>query len=134
TRRRETLGLLAIAEADTEKDEEETMDRGTRGPAGDDEHRKQKGDDYKIRDWIQSQNDLYQTTEWIKFLVPWGVGVLLLVLWQFYCTLLCVAGTKIYDALVWIPKKLDRRHLEVFNNDNRKHPHLGADGGDQSDQ
>ena len=92
-----------------------------------DEHWKHEGDDAKVQYWIQSQNDLYQTTEWIKFLVPWGVGVFLLVLWQFFATLLCVAGTKVYDALNWAPKKLYRQHFEVFDNDNKEHPHLGAD-------
>ena len=79
------------------------------------------------RYWIQSQNDLYQTTEWIKFLIPWGVGVFLMILWQFYATLLCVAGAKIFEALVWIPKSVYRLHIELFDNDSKKHPHLGAD-------
>lgn len=44
------------------------------------------------RYWIQSQNDLYQTSEWIKFLVPWGIGWRLVVLWQFFATFMCVVG------------------------------------------
>jgi hypothetical protein len=80
-----------------------------------------------VRYWIQSQNDLYQNTEWIKFLVPWGLGVFLMILWQFYATLLCVAGVLAFDALVWVPKRLYRLHVEFFDNDNKKHPHLGAD-------
>lgn len=57
------------------------------------------------RYYIQSQNDLYQTSEWIKFLVPWGLGALLMAVWQFWATLLCVIGTKMYDFLIDTPGK-----------------------------
>ncbi|KAJ9607172.1 hypothetical protein H2200_008244 [Cladophialophora chaetospira] len=95
--------------------------------ASNDDHWEQEDRHTKVEYWIQSQNDLYQTTEWIKFLVPWGAGVLLLVLWQFYATLLCVIGAGLYDRLASIPEKLYRRHFEIFDNDNKEHPHLGAD-------
>ncbi|KAK5052555.1 hypothetical protein LTR84_002420 [Exophiala bonariae] len=49
--------------------------------------------------YIQSQNDLYQTSEWIKFLVPWGIGDLLMVLWQFLATFMCVLGALAYDLI-----------------------------------
>ncbi|EXJ95433.1 hypothetical protein A1O1_00554 [Capronia coronata CBS 617.96] len=66
--------------------------------------------------YIQSQNDLYQTSEFIKFLVPWGVGVFLVVAWQFIATIACVTGTKIFDLLAWLPRRLYRAHFEVFDN------------------
>ncbi|KAL2417963.1 hypothetical protein ABEF95_004049 [Exophiala dermatitidis] len=74
--------------------------------------------------YIQSQNDLYQTSEWIKFLVPWGIGVFLVVVWQFSATIACVVGTKVFDFLTWVPKRLYRAHFEVFDNDKRV---FGAD-------
>ncbi|OCT53546.1 hypothetical protein CLCR_10674 [Cladophialophora carrionii] len=125
--RRQSLEPLTPSEVGTGQAIKATENSSIYSAAGNDEHTKQQGDGEKMRYWIQSQNDLYQTTEWIKFLLPWGVGVLLLVIWQFYCTLLCVVGTQVYDTLVWIPRKLYRQHFEVFDNDNTKHPHLGAD-------
>jgi len=62
---------------------------------------KEKGEQY----YIQSQNDLYQTSEWIKFLIPWGIGALLMVIWQFLATLLCVFGTQCYSFLTDTPRK-----------------------------
>ena len=138
---RETSDLLP-AESDKDKvkagNGNRTVDRSVRN------HEKQKaqqnssgstvsskehnnGEPEKVKYYIQSQNDLYQTTEWIKFLVPWGIGVLLMVTWQFYATFLCVVGTKVYDLLMWVPTKLYHQHIEVFDNDNKEHPHLGAD-------
>ncbi|KIW95984.1 uncharacterized protein Z519_03050 [Cladophialophora bantiana CBS 173.52] len=83
------------------------------------------GDSDKVKYYIQSQNDLYQTTEFIKFLIPWGVGVVLLITWQFCATLFCVVGTKVYDLLVWLPQKLYRQHSGAFDNNPKAHPHLG---------
>ncbi|KIW24499.1 uncharacterized protein PV07_10210 [Cladophialophora immunda] len=85
------------------------------------------GDSDKVKYYIQSQNDLYQTTEFIKFLVPWGIGAFLVITWQFCATMFCVIGTKIYDLLMWLPQKLYRQHFEVFDNREKAHPHLGAD-------
>ncbi|KIW73484.1 hypothetical protein PV04_01598 [Phialophora macrospora] len=125
--RTEPLKLLATAEVGRGQDTKANNDRDIHSTSRDDEPREQQGDEKQVQYWIQSQNDLYQTTEWIKFLLPWGVGVLLLVIWQFYCTLLCVVGTQIYETLVWVPRKLYRQHFGVFDNDNTEHPHLGAD-------
>lgn len=60
--------------------------------------------------YIQSQNDLYQTSEWIKFLVPWGIGNLLMVVWQSLATLMCVVGTLAYD-LIDTPR---RTYIGIF--------------------
>jgi hypothetical protein len=66
------------------------------------------------RYYIQSQNDLYQTSEWIKFLVPWGLGALIMAVWQFWATLLCVIGTKTYDFLIDTPRKSYAAYVKVF--------------------
>jgi hypothetical protein len=75
--------------------------------------------------WIQSQNDLYQTTEWIKFIAPWGFGVLAVVLWQFFATTLCVLGVKAWNSVSWLRKEISTDGYEVF--DNNDQPHLGDD-------
>lgn len=65
-----------------------------------------RGIDQKVKYFIHSQNDLYQTNEWIKFLVPWGVGAFLVIAWQFWATILCILGTMTYDAVTWVPRQL----------------------------
>ncbi|EXJ89486.1 hypothetical protein A1O3_02553 [Capronia epimyces CBS 606.96] len=67
--------------------------------------------------FIQSQNDLYQTSEWIKFLIPWGLGVFLVVTWQVGATIACVIGTKLFDLFTWLPRKLHRGHYQGLDND-----------------
>ncbi|KAK5042358.1 hypothetical protein LTR84_012815 [Exophiala bonariae] len=62
--------------------------------------------------YIQSQNDLYQTSEWIKFLLPWGLGDLLMVLWQFLATFMCVIGALAYD-LIGTPRRAYGRILDI---------------------
>ena len=70
--------------------------------------------------YIQSQNDLYQTSEWIKFLVPYGVGVSLIIAWQLWATFLCVVGVKMYDLMTQTPRKLYAANLELFDNNDKK--------------
>lgn len=64
--------------------------------------------------YIVSQNDLYQTSEFIKFVVPWGVGVFLVMIFQFWATTFCVVGTGIYNLLLWLPQ-LPRFLSVTFN-------------------
>ncbi|KAK5083915.1 hypothetical protein LTR05_006422 [Lithohypha guttulata] len=55
--------------------------------------------------YITLQEDLYQTSEWIKFLVPWGVGATLVATWQFYATFFCILGSIIlYPLTMWKEK------------------------------
>jgi hypothetical protein len=42
--------------------------------------------------WIKSQNDLYQTSEFVKFVVPFGIGYTLVLMWHFFATFACVVG------------------------------------------
>jgi hypothetical protein len=41
--------------------------------------------------YIASQEDLYQTDELVKFVMPWG-GALLVQVWQLVATLMCALG------------------------------------------
>ncbi|EEP78133.1 predicted protein [Uncinocarpus reesii 1704] len=42
--------------------------------------------------YIAAQNDLYETSEFIKFVVPFGVGSTLVLLWQCFATIFSVVG------------------------------------------
>jgi hypothetical protein len=50
--------------------------------------------------YIQSQDDLYQIEEWVKFLVP-GSWVLVLA-WQFLATVFCWMGTVALAPVTWV--------------------------------
>lgn len=52
--------------------------------------------------YIQSQNDLYQTSEFIKFVVPWGIGSGLIILWHLFNTFLCVLGAIALSPISWL--------------------------------
>jgi hypothetical protein len=62
--------------------------------------------------YIQSQNDLYQTTEWIKFVVPWGVGFTVVVVLQLWATLLCVVGAAVGWPITWLREYVIGGNLE----------------------
>lgn len=51
--------------------------------------------------YITEQNDLYQTNEWIKFLVPWGVGSTLMIMWQLFATFLSILGAFVFFPGTW---------------------------------
>lgn len=53
------------------------------------------------RYYISAQNDLYQTSEWIKFLVPWGIGYTLVTLWQSLATLMSIVGACVFFPQTW---------------------------------
>lgn len=57
--------------------------------------------------YIQSQNDLYQSSELVKFIVPWfHIGNLAVMAWQFFVTLQCVILATIFQPLAWIEESV----------------------------
>jgi hypothetical protein len=56
--------------------------------------------------FIKSQEDLYQTTEFIKFVLPWSIGTTAIQIWHHIATMLCVYGANGYivisSILSWI--------------------------------
>lgn len=52
--------------------------------------------------FIQAQEDLYQTNEWIKFVVPWGVGTTLITAWQFFSTFQCATLAALFWLVTWL--------------------------------
>jgi hypothetical protein len=49
--------------------------------------------------FIRSQEDLYQTDEWIKFILPFSLGVAVVRVWYMIATLFCIAGVKVLAPL-----------------------------------
>ncbi|GAB7349149.1 hypothetical protein MBLNU459_g8089t1 [Dothideomycetes sp. NU459] len=49
--------------------------------------------------YITSQNDLYQTDQFIKFVLPWFS--LVVPLWQFFATLVCVVMSYLFYPVTW---------------------------------
>jgi hypothetical protein len=63
---------------------------------------KQSGsEDQGKKYYIQSQNDLYQTNEFIKFLIPWGIGATLVMAWQLWATFMSVIGAFLGKPVTW---------------------------------
>ncbi len=56
--------------------------------------------------YITYQNDLYQTSEWIEFVLPWSIGYTLLVLAQFWATAMCVLGAIVGWLVTWAEERL----------------------------
>ena len=56
--------------------------------------------------FVQSQHDLYQVNEWVKFVWPGGWFVLLL--WQYYNTFLSVVGAILLWPISWYEENILR--------------------------
>ncbi|KAJ9254568.1 hypothetical protein DTO195F2_6553 [Paecilomyces variotii] len=52
--------------------------------------------------YIKSQEDLYQTSEFIKFVVPYGIGFTIVLLWQTFATLFCSVCAVILSPILWL--------------------------------
>ena len=52
--------------------------------------------------------------------MPWGIGAFFVVLWQFWATIFCVIGTKLFDLIMWLPRRLYYSDFEVFENNDMK--------------
>lgn len=57
--------------------------------------------------YIQSQQDMYQTSEFIKFVLPWfGIGTITIMLWQFIATFFCVVGAIMLWPISWLEENV----------------------------
>ena len=45
--------------------------------------------------YISSQNDLYQVDQFIRFVLPWGIGAFFVLIWHWFATLFCILGATI---------------------------------------
>jgi len=71
--------------------------------------------------YIQSQNDLYQVNQFVKFLSPLGVVSLMLLVGQLLATVACVVGAMVGWPVSWVEenvlrtgKGLDRAVTDVL--------------------
>lgn len=56
--------------------------------------------------FIQSQNDLYQVNEWIKFVSQFGVLSLFIFIWQLVATGFCVLGAFAFWPVSWLEQNV----------------------------
>ncbi|GKZ64245.1 hypothetical protein AnigIFM50267_003708 [Aspergillus niger] len=56
------------------------------------------------RYYIKQQEDFYQTSEFVKFVAPWGGG-LLVTIWQLLATVFCVFGVVLLWPVLWLEEK-----------------------------
>jgi hypothetical protein len=59
--------------------------------------------------YIESQQDLYQFNEFVKFVWPGGATVLLL--WQWVNTLLSIMGALLLAPMTWVEEKVAERKM-----------------------
>ncbi|KAF3482605.1 uncharacterized protein GIQ15_05364 [Arthroderma uncinatum] len=55
--------------------------------------------------YIASQNDLYQPNEFIKFVVPFGIGSSLVLFWHAFATVFCVIASFVFYPIAWAEEK-----------------------------
>jgi len=57
--------------------------------------------------YILTQNDLYQTSEFVKFVMPWfNIGTLVVMTWQFFSTLVCVVLAILFYPVSWVEENV----------------------------
>lgn len=56
--------------------------------------------------FIQSQNDLYQSNEWIKFISQFGILSVLVLAWQILATAFCVLGAFAFWPVSWVEQNV----------------------------
>jgi hypothetical protein len=59
--------------------------------------------------YIQSQEDLYQLNEVVKFFWPGGATIIWL--WQLFATALCIVGALLLAPVTWV----EQRHANSIN-------------------
>ena len=64
--------------------------------------------------YIQSQNDLYALSEWVKFILPWGIGVTTIVSLQIIATFWCVVGAVLGKPLTFLEENVFGGNAERF--------------------
>ncbi|KAL1985452.1 hypothetical protein VTN96DRAFT_7895 [Rasamsonia emersonii] len=81
-------------------------------PLDDDENGAADGDGHSLssssssrRYWIAAQEDLYQTTEFVKFFLPYGIGVCVVLLWHMVATAACVLGAIALWPVTWLEER-----------------------------
>ncbi|EGE06937.1 hypothetical protein H109_07212 [Trichophyton interdigitale MR816] len=55
--------------------------------------------------YIASQNDLYQTNEYVKFVIPYGIGEAFVLFWHAFATIFCVLASYVFWPIAWAEEK-----------------------------
>jgi hypothetical protein len=66
-------------------------------------------DTVKNKYYIDSQQDLYQLNEFVKFV--WPGGATLLMLWQWMNTILSIVGALLLAPLTWMEEKVAEKEI-----------------------
>lgn len=61
--------------------------------------------------YISSQNDLYQTDQFIKFVLPWFSWIV--PFWQLFATLVCVVCSYLFAPVTWLEDTQQTRFTRV---------------------
>jgi hypothetical protein len=69
--------------------------------------------------YIRSQNDLYQTDQFIKFVFPWG-GEHLVLLWHFIATFFCVLAALIFAPFTQLMQAYSERQNQGSSQQSQK--------------
>jgi hypothetical protein len=80
-------------------------------------HNGQSGQKAIKKYYIQSQNDLYQSSEWMRLVLPYGIGAILLETWQFMVTILCVIGAVSGRPISWMQETVVGGNMERVRRD-----------------
>jgi len=72
---------------------------------------KKSGGADKTKYYITSQNDLYQTDQFIKFVLPWIW--LVVPLWQIIATFFCVVGSYLFYPVTWLEENFQDQFVRV---------------------
>nr|OQO29929.1 hypothetical protein B0A51_02925 [Rachicladosporium sp. CCFEE 5018] len=56
--------------------------------------------------YITSQTDLYTVDQWIRFLIPWGIGTAVVWFLQFLATIGCVLGAWLGAPITWARERV----------------------------
>ncbi|KAK2764568.1 hypothetical protein FQN54_009263 [Arachnomyces sp. PD_36] len=75
------------------------------------QHEREAGGETRPLYYIATQEDFYQTSEWIKFIVPFGIGVSVVTVWHAFATLVCILGAILLWPILWLEEK---RYLPLW--------------------
>lgn len=56
--------------------------------------------------YIQSQNDLYQVNEFVRFVSQFGILSVAVLVWQFVATGMCVLGALVFWPVSWVEQNV----------------------------
>jgi hypothetical protein len=66
--------------------------------------------------YVASQTDLYQTNEFVKFVLPWlNLGELAVLAWQFMSTAICIILAVLFWPVTWVEQNIWGRNKGLWD-------------------